>query len=696
MLIGTYSSALVVVSLCVAILASYTALDLVGRIATAQGRAVYLWMSGGALAMGIGVWSMHFIGMLAFELPIQLGYDLSLTAASLLIAVLSSGFALWLVSQPQLPGPQLAVGALIMGAGISSMHYTGMAALQMQPGIVYDPVLFVASLAIAAGASGAALWIAFRLRRNRPNVRVARAGASVVMGIAIVGMHYTGMAAAEFPAGSVCGGALNGLTGDGLDYLVLVTTLAVLGMTLLTSVLDARMESRTSALANSLTLANQELTQLALHDNLTGLPNRILLADRIGQAISQVDAVGGYLAVMFIDLDGFKPVNDAFGHHMGDQLLRAVGSRLRGGLHGQDTLARIGGDEFVLLVSLEEPAYAKGIAAQQVHLIGQSFEVAGHTLQISASIGIALYPGNGADQNELLMNADAAMYHAKSIGKNGYSFFESSMNTNARKQLQLLQELRMAVTEQQLRLFYQPKFGARSGEPIGAEALLRWQHPRMGLLAPAAFIDLAEKTGLIIDIGSWVLDEACRQMREWVDQGFGHWRIAVNLSALQFGHAGLVRGVASTLDRHGLDAANLTLEITETTAMSDADASMNVLQQLSDMGVDLSIDDFGTGYSSLMYLKRLPANELKIDRGFVRDLEQDSDDAAIVSAIVALGRALGLRIVAEGVETSNQQQFLTRLGCDSLQGYLLGHPLPAERFMHDIQAARQVKSASRA
>jgi len=694
MLIGTYSSALVAVSLCVAILASYTALDLVGRIATAQGRAVYLWMSGGALAMGIGVWSMHFIGMLAFELPIQLGYDLGLTAASLLIAVLSSGFALWLVSQPLLPWPQLGVGALIMGAGISSMHYTGMAALQMQPGIVYDPVLFVASLAIAAGASGAALWIAFRLRRNLPNVRLARAGASVVMGIAIVGMHYTGMAAAEFPEGSVCGGALDGLTGDGLDYLVLVTTLAVLGMTLLTSVLDARMESRTSALANSLTLANQELTQLALHDNLTGLPNRILLADRIGQAINQVDAVGGYLAVMFIDLDGFKPVNDAFGHHMGDQLLRAVGSRLRGSLHGQDTLARIGGDEFVLLVSLEEPAYAKGIAAQQVHLISQSFEVAGHALQISASIGIALYPGNGIDQNELLMNADAAMYHAKSIGKNGYSFFETSMNTNARKQLQLLQELRLALAEHQLRLFYQPKFDAHSGDPIGAEALLRWEHPRLGLLAPAAFIDLAEKTGLIIDIDNWVLDEACRQMREWVDLGFGHWRVAVNLSALQFGHAGLVRGVATTLDRHGLAAANLTLEITETTAMSDADASMAVLQQLSDMGVDLSIDDFGTGYSSLMYLKRLPANELKIDRGFVRDLEQDSDDAAIVSAIVALGQALGLRIVAEGVETSNQQAFLTRLGCDSLQGYLLGHPLPAERFMHDIQAARHTKSVS--
>lgn len=696
MLIGSYSPSLVVISLCVAILASYTALDLVGRIATARGRAVHLWTGGGALAMGVGIWSMHFIGMLAFKLPIQLGYDFTLTAGSLLIAVLSSWFALWLVSQQRLPWWHLGLGALFMGAGISSMHYMGMAALEMQPGIVYDPLLFVASLAIAAGASAAALWIAFRLRRHTPLVRVARGGASVLMGMAIVGMHYTGMAAAEFPEGSLCGSATDGLTGNGLDYLVLVTTLAVLSITLLTSVLDARMEARTAELANSLTLANQELTQLALHDNLTGLPNRMLLADRIGQAIRQVNERGGCFALMFIDLDGFKPVNDAFGHHMGDQLLRAVGARLRGNLHSQDTLARIGGDEFILLVGLDEPNDAPSIAARQVNLISQPFEVAGQSLQVSASIGIVMYPGNGADQHELLMNADAAMYHAKSAGKNGYSFFDGSMNTNARKQLQLLQDLRLATANGELRLFYQPKFDAMSGDPVGAEALLRWEHPQMGLLMPDKFIDLAEKTGLIIEIGDWVLNEACRQMSTWVGLGYDHWRIAVNLSALQFRHAGLVHSVADALAAHHLRANNLTLEITETTAMNDADASMAVLQRLSDMGVDLSIDDFGTGYSSLMYLKRLPANELKIDRGFVRDLEQDSDDAAIVSAIVALGQALGLRIVAEGVETDRQQSFLTELGCNSLQGYLLGHPLPADRFMSDIQAAEARKGLTRA
>ncbi|NBG92932.1 bifunctional diguanylate cyclase/phosphodiesterase [Pseudomonas sp. 9.1(2019)] len=687
MVSASYSPSLVFISLCVAILASYTALDLAGRIATARGRTVYLWMSGGALAMGFGVWSMHFIGMLALQLPLELGYDLGLTVWSLLVAILSSGFALWLVSQPRLPALQLLFGALVMGAGISAMHYSGMAALRMQPGIDYDPALVGLSLVIAVGASAAALSIAFRLRKHTPYVHLVRAGASIIMGVAIVGMHYTGMAAANFPVGSFCGAAVDGLSGKGLDNLVLVTSLAVLVIALLTSVFDARLDASTAALANSLTLANEELTQLALHDTLTGLPNRTLLADRISQAMAKVAEQGGCFSLMFIDLDGFKPVNDAFGHHLGDRLLREVALRLREQLRSQDTLARIGGDEFVLLVRLSEPDDAPQVAARQVSLLSKGFRVDEHDLQISASVGIALYPGNGQTAEELLMNADAAMYHAKGAGKNGYSFFDVSMNTNARKQLQLLQDLRQAVEQNQFRLHYQPKFDATTGQPVGAEALLRWEHPQQGLLLPEHFIELAEKTGLIIPIGEWVLNEACRQMRMWFDQGYSHWRIAVNLSALQFCYSGLVDSVVASLEQHGLPANSLTLEITETTAMSDADASMTVLQKLSQMGVDLSIDDFGTGYSSLMYLKRLPANELKIDRGFVRDLEHDSDDAAIVSAIVALGQALGLRIVAEGVETDTQQSFLTTLGCDALQGFLLGQPLPAEQFMLDIHRA---------
>ncbi|ODJ90172.1 histidine kinase [Pseudomonas viridiflava] len=697
MLVGSYTPSLVMISVLIAVLASYTALDLAGRVASAKGRAVHCWIAGGAIAMGIGIWSMHFIGMLAFVLPFKLGYDIPLTLCSLLIAMLSSGFALWLVNQPQMPVLQWGLGALFMGLGISAMHYTGMAALRMQPGIDYDPGLFGLSLIVAVSASGAALWIAFRLRHGAPRVHLVRAGAAVIMGLAIVGMHYTGMAAAGFAEGSFCSALGDGLSADGLDKLVLVTSLAVLSIALAVSVLDARLEARTTVLANSLIEANLELRHLALHDNLTGLPNRILLTDRIEQAMKNINERGGCFALMFMDLDGFKPVNDAFGHHIGDLLLREVASRLRGNLHRQDTLARIGGDEFVLLIELEGPEDAMSVAARQVNLITQPFEIGDRLLQISMSIGISLYPGNGRTQHELLVNADAAMYHTKSAGKNGYSFFDVSMNSNARNQLQLSQDLRAALRHRHFCLYYQPKFDAVSGMPTGAEALLRWNHPEQGLLSPATFIGLAEKTGLIIQIGEWVLDEACRQMREWFDEGYTQWRIAVNLSALQFCHAGLVKTVSDTLARHQLPANCLTLEITETTAMHDADASLAVLKQLSAMGVDLSIDDFGTGYSSLMYLKRLPANEIKIDRGFVRDLEHDSDDAAIVSAIVAVGQALNLRIVAEGVETAVQQNFLTRLGCDALQGFLLGHPLPAQRFIEDIrsgQARLQAQSAA--
>jgi EAL domain-containing protein (putative c-di-GMP-specific phosphodiesterase class I) len=273
------------------------------------------------------------------------------------------------------------------------------------------------------------------------------------------------------------------------------------------------------------------------------------------------------------------------------------------------------------------------------------------------------------------------MYHVKALGRDAYCFFETSMNANVHEQLQIVQDLRQALVRRELVLHYQPKFEAPAGPVIGAEALLRWMHPTRGLIPPDQFIPVAEKTGLIVPIGEWVLDQACRQMRLWHDAGHTDWTVAVNLSPLQFSHAGLLQTVHDALERHSLEPRCLTLEITESTAMRDVEASLAILMQLNEMGVRISIDDFGTGYSSLLYLKRLPATELKIDRGFVRDLAHDTEDAAIVSAIVALGQTLKLRIVAEGVETAAQQAFLTRLGCDTLQGFLLGQPMTADRFI---------------
>jgi diguanylate cyclase (GGDEF)-like protein len=675
MFVSSYSNWLVFVSLLVAILASYTALDMTGRLAASQGRSARWWLMGGSLAMGIGIWSMHFIGMLAFSLPIPMGYDPSITLLSLLIAIASSAFALWLVCQKELSQLRLGLGAWLMGAGIAAMHYTGMAAMRMTPRIQYIPSLFILSIVIAVAASGTALWIAFHLRQQSSRIRLFRAGAALLMGFAITGMHYTGMAAARFPIGSVCSAVHSGVNAGWLALLIIIATLAVLAIALITSILDMR----TTVLATSLADANQELVYLALHDNLTKLPNRVLLEDRLDQAIQNAKRENTRFSLMFIDLDGFKVVNDAFGHHFGDLLLVNVAECIRTNIRSRDTLARIGGDEFVLLADVDEPMDAADIADKLVTGIRRPFDMAGHELRVSASIGIAIYDGNGEDRHGLLKNADAAMYHAKALGRNGYCFFKTSMNTNAQEHLQLVHDLRAALERHELVLYYQPKFDAVSLKMIGVEALLRWKHPTRGLISPDQFIALAEKTGLIVPIGEWVLNEACRQMAQWRNAGNTNWTVAVNLSSLQFGDAELIRVVRETLERHALEPRCLTLEVTESTAMNNADATVVILQQLRDLGVHISIDDFGTGYSSLLYLKRLSASELKIDRGFVRDLTHDTEDAAIVSAIVALGHTLNLNVVAEGVETREQQEFLTHLGCSSLQGFLLGRPMTADQ-----------------
>jgi len=688
MISPSYDAFLVLFSVLVAVLASYTALDMAGRIATAaRGRYARMWLAGGSVAMGLGIWSMHFIGMLAFRLPIPLGYDPAITGASLLMAVSGSAFALHLVSQEYLPRRRLALGALVLAAAVSSMHYTGMAAMRMRPGIDYDPLLFVLSIAIAVAASGVALWIAFRLRRSMPRVHQLRFGAALVMGGAIAAMHYTGMAAARFPLGSVCGAARSGMESSALALPIIVITVCVLAVALITSVLDMRLEMRTAVLANALGVANQELEFLALHDKLTHLPNRVLLEDRFQQAIQSALRQQGVFAVLYVDLDGFKGVNDTYGHQMGDSLLVEIANRLRASTRAEDTISRVGGDEFVLLVRIEEPADAGVVAEKLIDALREPVHVAGHALHVSGSIGIALYPADGPDQDTLMTNADAAMYHAKGAGRNAYCFFERSMNHQARAQQTLIQDLRGAIRNGQLALHYQPKFSAPDNRVVGAEALLRWNHPVQGLLMPDQFISLAEKTGAIVPIGQWVLDEACRQLAAWHAAGHPDWSMAVNLSALQFCHGGMLESVSQALTTHAIPPERLTLEITETTAMRDVEETLAIMTQLDEMGVRIAIDDFGTGYSSLLHLKRIPASELKIDRGFVRDLAEDSEDAAIVSAIVALGRTLKLQVVAEGVETPAQQSFLAGLGCDALQGYLLGKPMPAAQFMEQLADA---------
>ena len=682
---GTYSQSLVAFSLLVAILASYTALDMAGRLTTAQGRVARWWLIGGASAMGLGIWSMHFIGMLAFKLPIPIGFDLGITLYSLAVSIAASAYALWLVSRPELPRRRLLAGGTLMGLGVATMHYLGMGAMRMQPGIDYDPLWFALSIAVAIGACTAALWIAFRLRREEQRTLPLRIAASAVMGLAIVGMHYTGMAAASFPAGSLCGAVIDGgIESHWLAVLVIVTTLGVIGIALVASLFDRQMRVRTGLLAESLEKANDKLLQAALHDPLTQLPNRMLLQDRIEQSIEKARRRGHALAVMFCDLDGFKAVNDAYGHQLGDRLLVKMSQRVSALLRPQDTFARLGGDEFVIVLAIDEPDDAVVVAERIIAAVAEPFLIDAAELQVSASLGIALYPDDATSERELMAHADAAMYHTKEGGRNGYTFFTPSMQVSANRQLRLLQDLRRATERGELLLHYQPKFVAAGTPAVGAEALLRWQHPELGMLSPDVFIPIAERSGLILPIGDWVLDQACAQLRAWHDAGQHEWTMAVNLSPLQFSSPALLDSVRHALQRHGIAPERLTLEITETTAMKDVEASLAILNDLTAMGVHIAIDDFGTGYSSLLYLKRMPATELKIDRAFVRELEQNPEDAAIVSSIVALGRSLQLQVVAEGVETKEQQDYLSGLGCDQLQGYHLGRPMAADEFLRKV------------
>ncbi|WP_394695221.1 putative bifunctional diguanylate cyclase/phosphodiesterase [Pseudoxanthomonas japonensis] len=689
-LIATYVPELVATSFVVAVVASYAALKTTGRIRASDPVARRWWLAGGALAMGIGVWSMHFIGMLALRLPIRLGYDIGITLLSLLMAVAASGYALWLVTRDHVTRLRMVSGAVVMGLGIAAMHYVGMAAMRMDPAIIYRPLWFSASLLIAIVAAGAALVIAYRLRDNAHHERLHRLLAAGVMGVAIVGMHYTGMAAAYFPAGSICSAALrDGLSPDSLAWLVVVVNTAVLGTAIGASALDRLLHERTARLSDSLQLANRQLTHLAMHDALTGLPNRMMLTDQLQERIVRAQLAGERFALLFIDLDGFKGVNDAFGHHVGDALLVRVADTLRRVASADDTVARLGGDEFVMVTRVTEVGEATARGERLLAALVESTRLKENDdVAVSASIGIAHYPGDGEDAQAMIAHADVAMYYIKQAGRNGLALYAPSMGEEVQGQLQLTYELRKALERGQLVLHYQPQVRALDNGMAGMEALVRWQHPRLGLVMPDRFIALAERVGLIVDLGQWVLDEACRQWAVWRRAGARVPTVSVNLSPVQVRGDCLVAQVASAMRRHGLPPGALTLEITESMAMLEPERTVAVLTQLEAVGARISLDDFGTGYSSLSYLAYLPAHELKIDRQFVRQMTTGSRHAAIVQSVVMLGQQLGLDVVAEGVETPEQKQMLVAMGCSRLQGYYIGKPRAVEDMPAQVLQAQ--------
>ncbi|MFM0172508.1 putative bifunctional diguanylate cyclase/phosphodiesterase [Paraburkholderia sediminicola] len=676
---SSYNLWLVTISFVVATLASYTALDLTGRIfLLASARLRHAWRLGGAAALGVGIWSMHFIAMLAFSLPIPLGYDFTTTAASLGLAVGASYLALYVTTHVRLTAGRLLAGGVVMGFGIAGMHYTGMAAMRMAPGIRYQPAWFAGSLAIAIGASTAALWMARALSNDdaRHVVR-KRLAAALVMAVAISGMHYAAMAAAEFPLGAVCGAA-KGVNATWLATSVILLTFAILIVTLMLS----RFDARTDFLVGAVSTLNGQIVRLATLDTLTGLPNRSTLTERIERAILSARRQRTLFAILFMDLDGFKTINDSLGHSAGDQVLTAFAQRLLLCVRSGDTVARLGGDEFVVLSeNLGSREDAGALAEGVLERMRLGVWTDSQPLQVMPSIGIALYPHDGDTVETLLKHADAAMYEAKRAGRSTYRFFERSMNEAATRTLQIQNALHEALAAGHLSLHFQPKFHGTGNSLAGAEALIRLHHPQLGTLTPLEFIPIAERSGQIVQIGYWVVRETCRQIRQWVSQGLPSMKVAINLSPRQLLQPNLVASMLEIVKSEGVACEQIMFEITETVAMHDAPKTIEMIREFQASGFEIAIDDFGTGYSSLAYLQRFRVKQLKIDRFFTNGLDAHGPEgSAIVSAIIALAHSLEMDVVAEGVETESQLDMLKSMMCDEMQGFLLGKPLSADDF----------------
>jgi diguanylate cyclase (GGDEF)-like protein/PAS domain S-box-containing protein len=425
----------------------------------------------------------------------------------------------------------------------------------------------------------------------------------------------------------------------------------------------------------------EQLAHSAEHDFLTGLPNRMLLNDRVTQAITLAPRHKKKVVVLFLDLDGFKHINDSLGHPIGDKLLQSIGKRLVDCVRGSDTVSRQGGDEFVVLLSeVAQPEDAAISAVRLLQAVAEAHSIDKHDLHVSASIGMSVYPDDGLDAETLIKNADTAMYQAKENGRQSYQFFKPSMNIRAVERQSIEESLRRAMERQEFTLNYQPTIDLRTGEITGAEALLRWTHPVRGPVPPAQFIPVAEDCGLILPIGKWVLREACKQARAWQDAGLTLSTIAVNISAMEFRDDKFLDGVFAVLNDTGLDPKTLELELTESVLMKRAEATESILKTLRAKGVQVAVDDFGTGYSSLSYLRRLPIDALKIDQSFVRQITIAPDETTIVTAVISMGRSLKLRVVAEGVETQQQLAFLQEHECDEAQGYYFSRPVLPQQF----------------
>lgn len=689
MLHVSWDPVLIGISFVVAFIASFIALDSAGKVAISSRRESTFWRLSGGATLGMGIWSMHFIGMLAMKMNMPINYHVPLTAFSFFIALASATLAINIaISGKTLSIKRLSIATSVLSTGVVTMHYVGMAAIIEHAAITWDYLLILLSVIIAVGASGVGLWLAFHLRQNTRRVLINRLIAALIMALAIASMHYTGMGAATFThAGH---GQNDGIGTLELSIWVSAITLVILGIMLVISMVDSQL--RTSRLADNLHQLNCQLEHQVHFDSLTGLANRAQFDACLQACLRHSKLHQQRFALVFIDLDRFKVVNDTWGHHIGDQLLIASTQRIYTCLDDTMTLARLGGDEFILLVPDSNKDAISALLTRIASVIKEPFTLFGRTIRVSLSAGSSIYPEHGSTLHELKVKADMAMYHVKQAGRNGWALYSPEMETIAATPPTFLQELSQALERNQFELWYQPKYTAGDHSLAGFEALLRWHHPERGVLLPAEFLPALEETGLILPVGTWVLQQACFQLHQWKSQGHGEWTLAVNLSPAQFEQHDIVDIVCNALAQYQLSPAQLTLELTESTALKNLKRSVEVLNAFSALGIIVSIDDFGTGYSNILMLKSLPARELKIDRIFVKDISENNKNTKIVSTIIDIAQSMNMCVVAEGIETPEQEALLTQMGCGVLQGFLFAKPLPAHRIHELLQTESTVKT----
>jgi diguanylate cyclase (GGDEF)-like protein len=650
---------LVCLAAVVCIAGSYVTMRLLERVLRTEGLQRWGWLFQAASAGGSSVWCTHFVAILAYRPGTPVTFDPTLTVASLAIAILGFALGFAIAASTRRAWTAIISGGVV-GFTISLMHYVGMIAYHVSGMVEWNGAYVVASMALSVALAVTALIAIVHTGR-----RHAAPIAMLAFALAILTQHFTGMAAISvIPLAS---DATNAAVFEAMAVAIAGVALFIVGTGVASQMIDSRARSETT----------RRLQHMALNDPLTGLPNRTSFSERLARELARAGKEGHELAVIGIDLNRFKEINDFRGHSAGDQALRIIAGRLTDCIDGGEFVARIGGDEFAALKDFrDEDVLLEFLGRLEVALF-EPFEIDDFRASAGASIGVAVYPHDGLSAEMLIGNSDLAMYRAKSELNTAVCFYESRLDEVARERQILARELRRALELQQFDLHFQVQISVTHATICGYEVLLRWYHPERGLIPPLDFIPIAEESGAILEIGEWVLREACRRAAAWQ---IPH-KIAVNLSPVQFGQPELPRLVHEILMETGLPASRLELEITESTIIADKARALHILRQIKALGVTVALDDFGTGYSSLDTLRSFPFDKIKLDRLFMSEVETNPQSRAIVRAVLALGKSLDVPILAEGVETDNQLELLRREGCDEAQGFLLGRPGPHEEIL---------------